>query len=91
MQRVKDFDYKVDDLTRVNNLLQVSQQILLASFKKDTAKLLDPYVSSKPVHHWCPFDDCGIDCGRVLPNISYATRIHVCNRSDETLTVRAGY
>ena len=42
MQRVKDFDYKVDDLTRVNNLLQVSQQILLASFKKDTAKLLDP-------------------------------------------------
>ena len=51
VQRVKDFDYKVDDLTRVNNLLQVSQQILLASFKKDTAKLLDPYVSSKPVHH----------------------------------------
>ena len=87
VQRVRDFDYKVDDLTRVNNLLQVSQQILLASFKKDTAKLLDPYVASKPVHHWCPFDDCGIDCGRVLPSITYATRIHVCNRSDETLTV----
>lgn len=87
VERKEDFNFKVDDLTRVNHLLAASQQVLLASFRKDAARVLDPYVKSAPPRHWCPFDDCGIDCGVLSPHIAYAAQICVSNGSDETLVV----
>ena len=78
---------RVDDFTRVNDLLSKASQVLLEAFQKDMVAMLEPFVKTTLPQHWCRFDDCGFDCGVVQRGVRYGLRVCLQNASNETLVL----
>ena len=70
-----------------DGFLGVASRVLLASFDKAMASLLEPYCSLTAAQHWVPFDTCGADCGTLDRGRRYSVRINILNASDQTLVV----